>query len=825
MRFNHPIEGKNAQDLFDLNINGTGGFFPIGKNSAWHGGIHFDGEHTLLAIADGEVVAYRFSKEYLEYTKEDKTYRYSNCFVLVRHTISTPNGATLSFFSHYGNCAPFDSESKPHPDFLKQKCYEITATAINVRSSMESSTADNIIKIDGKDKQLSKGENVFATAVDDRWAKIDGKEEYFVFANFTKEVYVSIEPELDKVVTCSVPVKAGDIIGYTGIFERKNQPENQRHVHFEIFSADNVPAFIANPKEDGKNRPTALKISSGAVLKKQEKKFSENDLQMQLAVTKGSRLLILDHRDSEYLFVREHEIIRAVPHRFLSWQSTENHYLINWDHAGEVSKIFDSYEFERTDTFLFLERADVNGNPVQQRDAPNRIVKFVCDEEYAERFWVKRSDFEEVDDKTAVAQTDLSSVYRHNPNTMKYEIDAGSVTDDSFIKIEACETAKDETGVLWYKVKADGVEGWISQTDPLLEKQSVFDWKGFRVVKEDGDCAYDMLINYRRTPPFFKKIFEEIDVSGDKKICKEEMLEALRDSTISERLSKLICFHPSEWWVDSEFSYWNSVFLHSSEEQKNVLKEQLRNLCWWGDVAKGIDDFPAEPNVYHFHPVAFVENMKKMNTGLHFPLKRIPYNHPDNFKNPFYQEFDYTDYSKRAAPFGAQRGSNRLHAASDLYTDVGEPVYSVDDGKVISVSFFYMDTWQITIEHEHELTSGCKMVIRYGEVSKLQTDILVKSGDLVKKGQQIAKVGKLINNNGTEFQQPDGEVRGMLHLEMYTGEDTGPLSLNSSQSPYVQMRYAKSNSFSTGRSFLRRKDLYDPLPELVKMYNSSSLTK
>ncbi len=75
------------------------GFYPLGANGMWHGGIHFDqntAQHLkqnegIRAIADGEVVAYRLDNKYPEQDYQDGRHAlYSTGFVLVRHKLQLP---------------------------------------------------------------------------------------------------------------------------------------------------------------------------------------------------------------------------------------------------------------------------------------------------------------------------------------------------------------------------------------------------------------------------------------------------------------------------------------------------------------------------------------------------------------------------------------------------------------------------------------------------------------------------------------------------------------------------------------------------------------
>ncbi|HEV8605378.1 MAG TPA: N-acetylmuramoyl-L-alanine amidase [Tepidisphaeraceae bacterium] len=62
-----------------------GGFFPLGENTVWHGGVHlFAPEDTpVLACADGEVIAARLEKE----EKGSELFYGSRNFVLLRHRL------------------------------------------------------------------------------------------------------------------------------------------------------------------------------------------------------------------------------------------------------------------------------------------------------------------------------------------------------------------------------------------------------------------------------------------------------------------------------------------------------------------------------------------------------------------------------------------------------------------------------------------------------------------------------------------------------------------------------------------------------------------
>ena len=101
-------------------------------------------------------------------------------------------------------------------------------------------------------------------------------------------------------------------------------------------------------------------------------------------------------------------------------------------------------------------------------------------------------------------------------------------------------------------------------------------------------------------------------------------------------------------------------------------------------------------------------------------------------------------------------------------------VYAVDDGIVVRGPYhFYLGVHAIEIKHS-------LFTVRYGEV---KPETLVKAGDVVKKGQPIAHIGKVGRGS-------------MLHFEMYSGQAVGRLTIKPKP------------------PFNRRSDLMDPAPFL-----------
>lgn len=132
--------------------------------------------------------------------------------------------------------------------------------------------------------------------------------------------------------------------------------------------------------------------------------------------------------------------------------------------------------------------------------------------------------------------------------------------------------------------------------------------------------------------------------------------------------------------------------------------------------------------------------------------------------------------------FGATRDDGRRkHAGCDIYAPAGTEVRAITRGQVIRAPYeFYRGTWAVDIDHFDFIARYCEL-----EPNHIKLEV----GTLVTGADTIGKVGKISGIDET-----------MLHLEIYTGKCSGPLTV-SGEYP-----------------FERRGDLIDPTPFLIEIY-------
>lgn len=168
-----------------------------------------------------------------------------------------------------------------------------------------------------------------------------------------------------------------------------------------------------------------------------------------------------------------------------------------------------------------------------------------------------------------------------------------------------------------------------------------------------------------------------------------------------------------------------------------------------------------------------------------YPFQRFPVNH-------VIQQSWLSGMGK----FGHSRSNGRKHGGCDIYTNEGELVYPVAQGKVLYINKYFLEglcgawTQAILIEHKVDKQIFC---IRYSEILIEQS---LKIGDLVDVNKAIGKVTAVCRINNSPLP--------MLHLEAYS--PTIGSNINPTQ--------------KTNLPYQRHPNLIDPTTSIVAAYAS-----
>ena len=118
-------DGKEFSDLEKLLTDlgqQSGGYYLLGANNCWHGGIHITDEkfshhkktHPVRCMMDGTVIAYQLNHYYPTQKWQAKStlpatdLKFSNGFCLIKHEYESPANP-LTFYSLYMHLADYNT--------------------------------------------------------------------------------------------------------------------------------------------------------------------------------------------------------------------------------------------------------------------------------------------------------------------------------------------------------------------------------------------------------------------------------------------------------------------------------------------------------------------------------------------------------------------------------------------------------------------------------------------------------------------------------------------------------------------------------------------
>ncbi|MBV6752034.1 hypothetical protein KV580_17075 [Pseudomonas chlororaphis] len=208
-------EVADPQVCYDALAKATGGTYPLGQGGLWHGGVHFDkntaallDQESVRCIADGEVIAYRIDQAYPTAPKANgEPAAYSTGFVLIKHRLSLP--------------------AEPH-----------SAIAPLPPSLTLYSLYMHLLSWEHYQRELDR----------------------------TRPAFWMGEPEAKgRVILLDTPfaIKAGELIGHPGTFSTPSHGDGEGLLHLEVFSCDDVPAFVEKSRAYAARLPESERSLAG----------------------------------------------------------------------------------------------------------------------------------------------------------------------------------------------------------------------------------------------------------------------------------------------------------------------------------------------------------------------------------------------------------------------------------------------------------------------------------------------------------------------------------------------------------------------------------
>lgn len=616
-----PKAGVVAADWYEALSRSTDGFYLLGRNGLWHGGVHLHAglvstlteDPTVRCMADGEVIAYRVDDRYpsVDFPGSGKAH-YSSGFVLVRHRLQpprarqsdtdrdqTPPGLTLySLYMHLLDWEGYQANrTVPRPGFWEtpENSFIVADAANDPNPYAEEPTEATGIRV----RQAGRGSPVCGWLPrGSRLTVEDGSTPWrnirsivsgtMVRAPLTEPTTVAplgtvFTGELDSapaepkergeihVPPLPIPIRAGDVIGHLGLYQRRQDlhplsgaSSDRMLTHIEVFSPDDVPTFIAASRAYaarlGDAANTLLLVERGASLRQ----VSAPDVEL------GSHEAVLGGaRGSSTGWVHVQRATRqVVPRNALPGYNSGARTYAN---GARLLRILDASGGSDID------EAEFNALSATGKSGyPNREVWMPAGGEV----WVQSSQL----DGRGFATGQPIMCWTHFP--LQQDGDGAEVAETVVVPIEDLEgeAVREADGTRWFKIEvrqADGLDvaGWVRErAHGNVRVCSPWEWPGLELLESDGvaPSAYyaHHLSTHPGTPtgerpalaeqgeaasrcPLLVRLNALVDADGNGHLSTREITAAAKDRSVAGLLSNLVVRHWSEW--NAGAADWNGL--------------------------------------------------------------------------------------------------------------------------------------------------------------------------------------------------------------------------------------------------------------------------
>jgi hypothetical protein len=599
-----PFASETASSLFLKNEKGTGGFFPVGTNHFWHGGVHLSSEKPVLATADGTLIAYRLNKEPLKCLVDGKASTYSTSFVLLRHELKGPDGLVLSFYSLYMHLLPANGYTADNihtaAAFIPKKYTTLQVMAVHEEPNQKSKAPRSLAKgatIQWKDPvNLKVGYNELA----------EGGYVYFQPKKYTN-VLLDV-PDEDSIVSPPTPVQIirGDIIGHCGPYMAANNV-----LHFEIFT--DSTDFMTNPKKITRG-PKTLKIAKGTIFKIQEPDYDRVAVQL----TPGSSVKVIRNEPgSKVIHIESMNVVGWVAQGDLVWDKNKGKFKLGKD----LSSIFANEPHSTPDEpkiAVNAKKEEFVSYLVKSKSGKYGKIAVTMNEKRSG--WTLRTDLAARKSGAYVVKNAITELASQDPaHAFKFEKTAGQNSHDMLVSESAARTAFVKTlkGETWYEMEFEPAQkGWIKSDDPKITVLSEYDWPGWLRLDEPDKYSKKGLCDV----PSLLSLVNGKSTEKEGKAKVADLKTALQDAKLAKQVRALACLHSTEWNAKSDKASekWAPLKGDPWKMTDEAHKKQLatiETLQWWEKVdGKKLPSDAAK--VWHVHPVGFIEQTRRLTIPL-----------------------------------------------------------------------------------------------------------------------------------------------------------------------------------------------------------------
>ncbi|MND91912.1 hypothetical protein D3C80_840530 [compost metagenome] len=574
-KFSWPVPSNNRgtdfanQDEVMSHLEGeASGWYMLGSNGLWHGGIHitnattpwcalsgeaasevvdfpvaYKGEQIVRCMADGEVVAYRICRDYLTVPWETGPLNLSGSFVLVRHFIQPgekkENG--LHFYTLYMHLAPYSAYGAGEKE--TQWIVNDNLTAYRPEWLLSASTDNKSVSDSYRVATIPKGAHV-------EWDVSDSSL-HTIGSNGRRYGLVTFKSLSDKAKGKGTKTSLEEGQQYWILTDKNNLVPADGAAACPSWWTHLLPPFAEPMQFDTVVCPTPYLISAGD---------SIGHLGYFQVPKDGGY-------DSRY----------QVHIECLSADDSLPTFLTNPEKVGESAP-------------LYLKCP--TGLPLFSKDLKTKAMvsngKVTTGEALLKLSQVKT-------EKDAQKQEYWFLPYA-NGYVPKSNKSAETLSQYDLSKLGFTTTVDEAPSF-------DHLDG---KTPPKGLVRTLYD----RLFQASSN---DTRLSHRAVPHNYQRLLNRIDGSISP-YSRQEYLSAIHNPSYRDVKNKMIVKHPSEWYHKKDAPIW-LPFLNNltkdAPEWKEYSEGYLEKMVWMQDASK----LMLGPSLWHMHPVTFLGMLKKQATG------------------------------------------------------------------------------------------------------------------------------------------------------------------------------------------------------------------
>ncbi len=633
----YPFVTESGQDYRDLEslLNDlgaqSGGYYLLGANNFWHGGIHITDEkfiqhkkdHPVRCMMDGTVIAYRLNKQYptqkwLPNSQlPAKDLQFSNGFCLVKHEYESPvnqqegenNGKTntLTFYSLYMHLADYST-------YIAET--ESSVKTIAITKDTNARNTEDIASVIGKLKQGS------IVQVDlqqsPQQATVSGRRHQFYRATVQTPAVGS-----DPAVTAGLQVYLYSGCFPAGTFTAAEKPKLPGYWKATVTGKSKEPMRIYDSQAHcmQRNVPPVTKLNPEQPCTFQTEKIIKN------VTIEGKVHSIAECQFPASATFRGDKVTSGwmiVDDSQVAWEKVEP------TEFDSIVKLAEPLPIAAGDPIGFMGIWESPEPPFITGTTKIRyqmhVELFAADDKTKLEAFLSNSAGLTIGKKYLKVPkgSKLYSSDEHgnfvNPDPLL------NAARDYVFEESACTQVKDTAGTVFYNLK--GIKTGEAATGPVdfahvkiegnVKLITQHDWKelGFTIIEETNDDSDGYLNPEKITSPLFQDIFNRVDGinsqnrQGDGVLTGSEIKNALQqDKDLRSDLYKIIAGHPSEWHKTTQ----NNMKAHADElsvgnaEEYNNANQFETDRFLQCEYVSQIDGLTQK--LWHFHPMITIESL------------------------------------------------------------------------------------------------------------------------------------------------------------------------------------------------------------------------